>query len=381
MSPSRVLVVGSGVIGLRTAIELLKNNVKVVVRSSKSPLHASTCSQGAGGLWYPFHCDDPRTDRWAKETLDELHPAGLDASNSSVEIVPTVSLLRHHKGPITEDFIATDYQSGTGGGSPLPSWSTDSRLEFQHMNVEMLWWQNSVFKLKIPSEQELLEAGYNHAWLFRPPVVDCPKMLDEMLKEVKSKADVNVETGRDYESMDEILEDAKRLGCDGVVNCTGFGASKICKDDQLISARGMLLHYNRKDCIRRHKFGADWLDTNILVEDEPWGSEELPCYQLTRGETIVVGGCYLEGDTEEHLRSEERERLLKNASLMGIDTNQSKPVGEWIGFRPYRKTSRLEIDKENQSTLPVVHSYGYGGSGWTVYVGAAKEATELLLNA
>ena len=27
---------------------------------------------GAGGLWMPFHCDDPRTGRWAAETLDEL---------------------------------------------------------------------------------------------------------------------------------------------------------------------------------------------------------------------------------------------------------------------------------------------------------------------
>jgi D-amino-acid oxidase len=127
----------------------------------------------------PFHCDDPRTDRWALETLDELLSVHDPKSSSPhVEQVPTVVLKRNHHGPNMGDFLSDDYKSGTGANSPLPSWSTDRRLDFQHLTVEMLCWQNRVHRLKLPTQDELTAAGYKHAWLFRPPVVDCPKMLE-----------------------------------------------------------------------------------------------------------------------------------------------------------------------------------------------------------
>jgi len=333
----------------------------------------------------PFHCDDPRTDRWAKETLDELYPLGKDTSKSLVELVPTLALHSENRGPTTADFVIKDKTSGKEGSSQLPSWASDARLNFQHMTTEMLWWQNSVNRLKIPSEKELLAAGYNYAWFFIPPIVDCPRMLETMLEEVKSKgADVNVETGMEYESLEEIVDDAKGLGCDAVVNCTGLGAKELCNDQELVGARGILLHYNRQDCVRREDiaFREDGKDTNILVEDGPWGSEEMPCYMITRGNTVAVGGSYLEGDTERDIRDDERVKLLENARLMGIDTERTSPVGDWTGFRPFRPMSRLEVDtKFSNEGIQMVHSYGYGGSGWTVYVGCAKEATRLLLDA
>lgn len=332
----------------------------------------------------PFHCDDPRTDRWAKETLDELYPIGKDTSKPLVELVPTLALHRKNHGPTTEDFIAKDYASGTGGASQLPPWSTDARLEFQHMTIEMLEWQNSVMRLRIPSAKEILKAGYSYGWLFNPPIVDCPRMLESMLDEVKSKgADVNVETGMEYENLEEIVDDAKGLGCDAVVNCSGLGAQKLCNDQELVGARGILHHYNRQDLVRTEdiSFQEDGNDTNIMVDDGPWGSEEMPCYMIARGNTVVVGGSYLEGDTEGSIRDDERVKLLENARLVGIDTEKTSTVGEWTGFRPFRPISRLELDtKFGNSDIPVVHSYGYGGSGWTVYVGAAKEATRLLLD-
>lgn len=64
--------------------------------------------------------------------------------------------------------------------------------------------------------------------------------------------------------------------------------------------------------------------------------------------------------------------VLSNAD----ESNRSK---EWVGFRPYRPSARLEIDEVySEQGVRVVHSFGYGGSGWTVFVGAAKEAVSLL---
>ena len=96
----------------------------------------------------------------------------------------------------------------------------------------------------------------------------------------------------------------------------------------------------------------------------------------------VVGGSYLEGDSEPGIRKAERDVLLKHAELLGIDTQKTQPIGEWTGFRPYRPTSRCEIDEKYDGIdqdVRIVHNYGYGGSGWTVYAGCAREAAELVL--
>jgi D-amino-acid oxidase len=126
----------------------------------------------------PFHCDDPRTDRWAIETLDEIFPFAKDPQNACVEIVPAVTLHRDHKGPAQEDFQELDYKDGRGGKSPkLPAWSSDPRIQFQHLTVEMLSWQNYVYRLRIPTQQQLKDAGYLYSWFFQAPIIDPPKML------------------------------------------------------------------------------------------------------------------------------------------------------------------------------------------------------------
>ena len=193
--------------------------------------------------------------------------------------------------------------------------------------------------------------------------------------------DVNVNMGKEYESIDEMINEAIEKECDTVINCTGLGARKVCTDENdLIGARGILYHYDRATCARR-------VDPNLIndavitTEVPPWGVDGYPCYMIPRGEVLVVGGSYLEGDSECEIRLEERKHLERNAHLLGIDTLKSKPINEWTGFRPARSSGvRLEIDNKfgvNEG-VRVIHNYGHGGSGWTIFVGAAKEVTNLL---
>jgi D-amino-acid oxidase len=382
----KVLVVGAGAIGLRTAAELLRRRVSVVLRAPRHPLDPSTCSMGAGGLWMPFHVQDPRVHRWSIETLDELLEYAKNSERNAeeqrlVEIVPSVYLQREHSGPRTEDF-RQHYDAAPGGHTRVervPEWTTDLRIHFQHLTVEMLSWQNIVHRLRIPPEHELKQAGYLHAWFFRPPIVNAPIMLEHLLDElVSNKADVDVDTGKEFDSVQDMCEHAKSLDCDAVVNCTGLGAARICDDKDMVGARGVLLHYDRSSCPRRESVreSDNSNDCVIMTEDEPWGSETMPCYLIPRGDKLVVGGSYLEGDTEETIRDDERKRLLFNAFRMGIDVEQTTVIGEWTGFRPFRTQVRCELD--NSMDVPVFHSYGYGGSGWTVNVGAAKECADVL---
>lgn len=405
----RILVVGSGAIGLRTAVELLRRNsgssnnntnthgnVSVILKSPVHPLHPSVCSQGAGGLWMPFHCDDPRVDRWAMETLDELHPMAKDETNSVVEWVPCVALHQDHAGPSVEDFLATNYHKGTGGKSQLPAWTKDERLQFQHMTTEMLEWQNQVLGLAIPTLDTLVHHGYRHAWVFHSPIVDAPNMLIQLLEQVTNHPntiDVQVETGVWYQSIDEMIQDAISLDCDTVVNCTGMGAKQLLHDDQLIGARGILLHFDRASVAATADVASSAFqqprrrDAAIFAEDGPWGSNTEPAYLIPRGKHLVVGGSYLEGDDRDTITTEERQRLLQNAKRFGINVDETPPIGEWTGFRPSRPTTKCEVDQTITTTttgntkhggITLIHSYGHGGSGWTINVGVAKETAKLL---
>lgn len=206
---------------------------------------------------------------------------------------------------------------------------------------------------------------------------------------------IDVETNKSYATIEEMIEEAKALGCDGIVNCTGMGSKQVCNDESLVGARGVLLHYDRYSCAWREdeqmenisleaRKGGTMKDSVILIEEPPFGTETTPCYMIPRGAIIAVGGTCLEGDEERSIRKSERKTVIENARTMGINTDISQPVGEWVGFRPCRPTCRLELDEDvtisssGSSGVRVVHSYGYGGSGWTVFAGVAKEAALLL---
>ena len=206
-----------------------------------------------------------------------------------------------------------------------------------------------------------------------------------MLNEIESHPlleDSNLEMKKGYESLEAMVDDAKKLDCDSIVNCTGLGASSICNDSNLIGGRGVLLHYDRS-CVRREY--SDSLqdlehDACILTEEGDWGTRNEPCYLIPRGNVLVVGGSYLEEDYEEGLRDEERKRLETNAWTMGVDTDKVDAMDEWVGWRPCRPDVRVQLDDSvDSSGIKVVHSYGAGGSGWTIFSGIAKEAVELLL--
>jgi D-amino-acid oxidase len=361
------------------------SQVKVMLHSAHRPTHSSVTSVGAGGLWMPFKCDDPRVDKWSIETLDELldyKKKNCEAFNKLVESVPAIYLRKQN-----------DMKAKT-----LPAWTQDPRLGFDHMNIEMLEWQNEILNLRFPfsSSSDLVRQGYSYCWFFQAPIVDAPNMLEHMLEKVTShplNVGTTLEMEHPYESLDEMVKSAKELGCDAVVNCTGLASRKLCSDKSLFPGRGVLLLYDRSSA--RHPVleepaadGSPKRDVCVLVDDPPLGSNEEPIYMIPRGDVIAVGGSYYEHDTETQMRPAERKRLLLNAQMLGIDTSRAEPLQEWVGSRPCRPTVRLELDSaysnsnttndDEENNFKVVHNYGHGGSGWTVFTGAAKAAADLL---
>ena len=246
-------------------------------------------------------------------------------------------------------------------------------------------------RFRLPFKHELVDAGYRYGHLFFPPIVNSPLMLAHLLEEAsKTLEEVDVpsspadETREFCESMSDVMDLAATKNCDAVVNCTGLGSRQLCQDNEMLGARGILLNFERTELGRREASGdeANSKDIAIMAESGPWASETMPCYMIPRGSRIVVGGSYLEEDGCQTITQEERAQLFRNAFHLGIDLDKSRPVQQWVGFRPYRPMVRCQVDPNYiGSSIKLIHNYGHGGSGWTVNVGAAKECASLVQEA
>ena len=86
-----------------------------------------------------------------------------------------------------------------------------------------------------------------------------------------------------------------------------------------------------------------------------------------------------EKETKEILdRVSEFEPTIKNATI----------IDQWVGLRPVRDCVRLEKEVMDVKTqygsklkLQVVHNYGHGGAGISLFWGCALEVKDLVLNA
>jgi len=373
MSTSKALILGTGVIGLRTALSLTRRGVKVSLRSSSAPLLnlPENCSQGAGGLWMPFHCDDERTDRWAAHQLKEYHDdvngdINKNCSSSSViELVPTLSF-KQDAAPVTSSTDTNSYLND----HDAPSWALSPGsevLNFQSFSPSQLKWQSEVTKVHVPD----FAGEYDKAWQWTSPVVDCPRSLKAMAAEILA-AGGTIDHTSSFSSVADARVAAKADDCTSIVNCLGVNGGTLVGDTTVTPARGVLKYYTRR---------PDFT-TCILVDEGPRGSDTNPIYAIPRGDVVAIGGTYLENDGEGGVRPEEEETLRENARVLLPDGGEGfTEIGNWVGFRPVREGGvRLGRNEElDGDGVGWIDNYGHGGSGWTVASGCAEDVAELLL--
>ena len=367
MSSQKVLVVGSGVIGLRTSLSLLNAGHKVLLRSATSPLSSKMPSVGAGGLWLPFHCEDSRVGRWAQRTLDDYmdsHALGCP----DVSLVPTVMF----KG-FTPPTTCPETGTNTAASANYPFWASDPRLKFQSLATEQLRWQNdAVLKMHIPPA--LLDS-YPHAWTWVTPIIDCPAALSRYLSSIQSHPlCLGVSLSTPFPSVASVQSLASSEGCSAVVHCGGYtGGRTLLSDSACRPARGVLRYYKRPSSF----------NTCLMVEEGPLAPDpDKPLYAIPRGGLIALGGSYLLDDEEMTIRPSENKHLDAAKELLLGDGEEWVMESDWVGLRPHRDGGvKLEINKELTKIgggLKWVDNYGHGGSGWTIAKGCAEDVVDLI---
>jgi D-amino-acid oxidase len=311
-----ILVLGAGVIGLTTAIQLrrLGHDVEVWAKA----ISPGTTSDVAAAFWYPYAAFPiDAVSRWAKDSFAVLG----------------------EQAKITETGIVA---------------STVSK--YFEADVEPPKWKGAVSQY----EEFIAEGkpGYRSAFKFSTWIVDMTiymPYLKSLWKEIGGRV-----AFRPLNNFDEI-PDRYSL----IVNCTGLGARELVGDKALIAARGRV--------VRIAKF--DNQPEGILLD----AGDELFGMIVPRKDDVVLGGTYEENEEDRSTDDKQVEAILARCKRLCPELSRKRieVLGTACGLRPVRSTVRLELE-EVPNGRKIIHNYGHGGAGVTLAWGCAQDVAALV---
>lgn len=308
-----VVVVGSGVIGLTTAIRLQEKGLRVVVVTADGLL--STTSAVAAAVWFPVATGtDRRVADWSATAFAEF-------ARQAEEGVPGVSM------------------RGT------------RMLEHRQQSAGLPWWGEAVPDLR---RLTAAERGPDCAdgWSFTAPAVEMPLYLPWLLgRFVDNGGEV---AQRRLDALDQALAWAPV-----VVNATGLGARQLCDDPAVHPVRGQLVLVRNPG-----------LPDSTRIQDDPAGYT----YIHPRSADVVLGGTFEPDDWNTAADPATAEAILVRCTARIPELRDARVIGHAVGLRPARHGGpRLEAEPGGR----IVHNYGHGGAGVTLSWGCADAAADL----
>nr|CAG4644013.1 EOG090X07IC [Lepidurus arcticus] len=321
-----VAVIGAGVIGVGSAIVLQETfpDLSITLVADKFTLY--TTGDGAAGLWGPYLLGStPEKDiyRWSKAT---------------------------------HDYFAKIWQSphaGEMGVSLVPCQRIDT------MKTPLPIWQDVVYGFREMSQKELermdrpgIVQGHEFVTFTCEPV----KLLPVLMKSFLSKGG---------QIKQQFVDDFANLGnsFDIIINCTGIGARDLVGDHKVCPKRGQV-----------SRVYAPWIKT-VLLDDSDDGNYIIPNHH-----SVVLGGTHQENDWNLQTNAKDTAFIHNGCAKLIPSLKDAKLLKEWVGLRPGRPSVRLHKETRLLHGKPVtiVHNYGHGGSGITLFWGCAQDVGNLV---
>jgi D-amino-acid oxidase len=315
-----VLVVGSGVSGLTTAICLAEAGLGVTVAAAQPPLQ--TTSVVAGAIWGPHLVGlDERVTRWGDTTFDRLIALADDPSTG----VGMATGLHASRTPRADPPVVP-----SGRDAP------------------------------VPCDPAGLPAGFAVGWRYAAPVVAMPVYL-RYLQARLQKAGAEF---RDDCSFASLAEAAERFSAPVIVNCSGIGARHLVPDPAVTPVRGQVV-----------------VVANPGITEFFIGLGESPddlVYLIPHAETVVLGGTEDAGNWSLDPEPDTAQRIVRNCTAIEPRIRDADVVTHRVGLRPVRPSVRLEAEDLGGGRR-LLHNYGHGGSGITLSWGCATDVAEAVL--
>ena len=327
MTKLKVCVVGGGVIGLSTAVNIVDNISNVEVDIIAEKFSPNTTSDISGGWWEPHDIKDLITDK-------ETHQLA--------------EITFHHIRLLSVSELASEI-----GAFRLSAYSLSRHKREAPVYKDMFHEHREMTKAELASFP-----GFRHGFTFTSLVLECNKYLPWLTKRFCDRGGGVIQ--RRVNTIGELAETY-----DIAVNCTGLGASDLVNDLEVTPARGQMVRVQ-----------APWIKHCI---NDP----ENFAYILPRSDHILLGGSYEKGSYETTPSLELRETILTRCRAMVPSLKYAKFERDLVGLRPCRPNIRLEAEQMfvGEKNLQVIHNYGHSGSGVTLHWGCALKATSLVQEA
>lgn len=96
-------------------------------------------------------------------------------------------------------------------------------------------------------------------------------------------------------------------------------------------------------------------------------------------DSVVLGGTHQHNDWNTNANDQDRAFIWNGCkALKNWEVSGGKIIKDWVGLRPGRHSVRLE--REKNSGIDIIHNYGHGGSGITIFWGCAMDVFDILLD-
>ena len=319
----KILVLGAGVIGLTTALALVRrgdamhrrHEVEIWAKESTP----DTTSDVAAAFWLPYAAHPiEKVTRWAAESYTQFK--GMkDISGTGIK---ERRLVQYFREKLERPEWASVVEQYHEGDVPLPP-------------------------------------GFNEAFSFTTYVTDMTLYMPYLMR---CCANEGIQIKRKTVTSLATIESP----CDVVVNCTGLGARELLNDCELYGAKGQVVRVDPQ---------RDKPDHIMLYI----GDHSRFCMIVPRHNDVVLGGTYEETFTTTGVDQSEVERILSDCQSMYPALAGAEVIGSASGLRPVRSTVRLECERLDGEKF-VIHNYGHGGAGVTLSWGCAYEVLDLINN-
>lgn len=336
---SNIVVIGAGVSGLTSALDLKKANPKyditIVAKHLPGDIDVDYVSPYAGANWSSLAApDDKRLQDFDKPSYRVFMDLAESEPRAGIWTQTSYSYFTDH-------FLK---EAGGDTSKAIP------------------WFKDFVKDYKILGKEELPD-GIRFGTLFTGVVISVPIYLNLLLSKV---LEMGITVKR-IKALKSVIE-ARNIHSSGkeadlVINCSGLLAKQLKgfrDSNRTYPVRGQTLHVRNNSA------------KEMSVESFGPGFENEMLYIMPRKEGgSIIGGCFLESfnntDEDKQLTQRLVERAKKYAPEMFDPGYKNNPteidiIRVNVGLRPFREQGvRVEIDNDNSW---LIHNYGAGGGGY-----------------
>lgn len=313
MKNANILIIGSGISGLSSALKLLNAGHKVTIWSKESSELEPSTSVNAYAIWVPVKIDaDPRVERWTNESFVEL---------SKLARVPGTGIE-----------IRSVFQLKPARSEP---WFAATVPGVRHA---------------LPSE---ISADYADAHVINAaPVVDPPTYLAWLRRQIRAKGGKLLT--RTIQSFSECPAEF-----DVVLNCSGLGARTLANDSTLFPERVQVVK------IKHNGF------QHVVIDDE--GAHKRACI-VPHANYIKLGAVFDTGNESLTTDPACTRDILDRCKRMvpGFKADLADVISVSRALRPERPLTRVELDNFDGGRA-LIHNYGHDGMGYILSCGIAGE--------